>query len=246
MISTEDIQLVEDKAADKGYLVDTPGCRIERVLPFDDRYEETKKFFEKVEPLKCNTGSNALTIFENGVLIFDQHLKETKFKDVAKCSYRSFVWERKNKNGVTWGREIVLSLDEPNAINEDFFLVECKSAHGKVLYRNKYKQIIKKIMESGDPFPERHSGHNKMNVLILGVDSISRNTFLRNAPELDSYIRENLGGIMMEGFNKVGDNTAVNIYSMVTGREFYSDWSTLMFSTWDNLGWIWQKYAKQG
>ena len=236
---------MEDKAADKGYLVDTPGCKIERLLPFDDRYPETKKFFEKVEPLKCDTGSNALTSFENGMLTFDMKLKETKFNNIARCTYKPFIWERKHKNDVKWKEVKTLNLDKPNTITDEFFLVQCKSSDGNVVYRNKYKQIIKKKMENGKDFPERKPSEDKMNVLTIGVDSISRNAFLRNARELDKYIREVLGGIMMKGFNKVGDNTAVNIYSMVTGREMYSDWKSLMFSSWDNLGWIWQKYAEK-
>ena len=57
-----------------------------------------------------------------------------------------------------------------------------------------------------------------LNVLIWGHDSLSRNMFIRKLPKSYKYLMENLGGIVLNGYNIVGDGTSQALIPMLTGK----------------------------
>ena len=58
-----------------------------------------------------------------------------------------------------------------------------------------------------------------MNVLILGIDSLSFNHFKRELPITFKYLNEDLKdqNIVYENFNSVGQSTHPNIVALLTG-----------------------------
>ena len=55
-------------------------------------------------------------------------------------------------------------------------------------------------------------------VVLLGLDSISRASFKRRMPKTRHYLTHTLGGIELTGYNKVDDNTVVNIVPLLSGQ----------------------------
>ena len=55
-----------------------------------------------------------------------------------------------------------------------------------------------------------------------------------------------IGAVMLNGFHKIGDNTAPNVYAVLSGRSIFSDLSTLVFSGLDGMNPIFQQYAREG
>lgn len=56
----------------------------------------------------------------------------------------------------------------------------------------------------------------KLNVLIMGFDSLSRMTFMRKLPK--SYKKlQSLGAIVLEGYNILGDGTPQALIPLLTG-----------------------------
>ena len=45
----------------------------------------------------------------------------------------------------------------------------------------------------------------RINVLMWGHDSLSRNTFIRKLPNTFSYLTEKLDSVILKGYNIVGD-----------------------------------------
>ncbi len=43
-----------------------------------------------------------------------------------------------------------------------------------------------------------------MNVLMFGFDSMSRMTYIRNLPQTYTYLTQELGAVVLEGYNIVG------------------------------------------
>lgn len=58
----------------------------------------------------------------------------------------------------------------------------------------------------------------ELGVAVIGLDSMSRLNFMRQLPLSYRFITENLGGVVLLGFNKVGENTFPNVIPMLTGR----------------------------
>ncbi|KAJ9589461.1 hypothetical protein L9F63_017322 [Diploptera punctata] len=83
----------------------------------------------------------------------------------------------------------------------------------------------------------------KFNVLIVGMDGVSRLNFHRQLPKTVNLLKD-LDAIELLGYNKVADNTFPNLFSLLTGIGV----NNLQFkcSTLDDCPWIWSEYKKHG
>lgn len=57
----------------------------------------------------------------------------------------------------------------------------------------------------------------KLNVLIYGFDSLSRNSFIRKLPKSYEYLTNQLKGNVLQGYNIVGDGTPQALIPLLTG-----------------------------
>lgn len=57
----------------------------------------------------------------------------------------------------------------------------------------------------------------KLNVLIYGFDSLSRNAFIRKLPKSYKYLTNQLSGDVLQGYNIVGDGTPQALIPLLTG-----------------------------
>lgn len=57
----------------------------------------------------------------------------------------------------------------------------------------------------------------KLNVLMFGFDSLSRNTFIRKLPLSYDYLIKELDATVLEGYNIVGDGTPQALIPLLTG-----------------------------
>lgn len=57
-----------------------------------------------------------------------------------------------------------------------------------------------------------------MNVIILGFDSLSRNSFIRKLPKSYAYLTATLGADVLQGYNIVGDGTPQALIPLLTGQ----------------------------
>ena len=88
----------------------------------------------------------------------------------------------------------------------------------------------------------------KMNVLMIGVDSMSRLNFMRQMSRTRSYLLEKFGAFDMSGYNKVADNTFVNLVPILIGR-YVEDlpWNeTLRNLPFDKYDFMWKLYKEYG
>ncbi|XP_015126195.1 uncharacterized protein LOC107047849 [Diachasma alloeum] len=58
----------------------------------------------------------------------------------------------------------------------------------------------------------------KLNVLMFGFDSLSRNTFIRKLPKTYHYLKQNLNTQVLEGYNIIGDGTPQALIPILTGK----------------------------
>lgn len=53
---------------------------------------------------------------------------------------------------------------------------------------------------------------------MFGFDSISRNSFIRKLPNSYAYFTNVLGGIVLKGYNIIGDGTPQALIPILTGK----------------------------
>ena len=87
----------------------------------------------------------------------------------------------------------------------------------------------------------------KINVMLLGIDSISRMNFIRHFVRTNKIVDQH-GFIPLYGYHKVGENTFPNIFQMLTGHKLSSyDQEFLKKSfRFDGVPLIIKEFAKRG
>ncbi|VDI40002.1 Hypothetical predicted protein [Mytilus galloprovincialis] len=87
---------------------------------------------------------------------------------------------------------------------------------------------------------------DRLNILLLMIDSTSRINSLRYLPKTRQYLIETLGAVEMMGYNKLADNTMVNMVPFLTG-DYYENQPCLKSKHGvDNCTFIWQNYSQSG
>jgi hypothetical protein len=103
-----------------------------------------------------------------------------------------------------------------------------------------------------------NNNNNKMNVLILTLDSVSKNQLERSFPLTFKYLKNELeNNIFFDHFNTVGENTFPNMVPFFSGinplnvpelqlrseMDFYKQIDDTFH---DHLPFIWREYEKNG
>ncbi|GLH11841.1 Uncharacterized protein GBIM_16586 [Gryllus bimaculatus] len=102
---------------------------------------------------------------------------------------------------------------------EEFVLSQCYKKGYKIerVYVNMHglvpikPSVAKKRRERKSPDDD-----DKLNVLLVAYDSMSRLNLLRTMPKTVDYLKR-AGYVDLQGYNKVGDNTFPNILALLTG-----------------------------
>jgi hypothetical protein len=112
---------------------------------------------------------------------------------------------------------------------------------------------IKKKEKKEETQQEKRARESRLNVVIWGQDSLSRNTFIRKLPITFKYLQEKLDGIILKGYNIVGDGTPQALIPILTGqtelelpetRKRKEKESTAQFV--NVYPFIWKEYQAQG
>lgn len=225
----------------RGFLVKTPGCRIPDMKAFDPSIQ---KFLQNLTQPSCNVGKVPL-VYSNDTAIYvkNSSLAVYGIEDVEllSCCYTPF-WRRKPKESekdvqIKFHEHCVPFNDSVN-ITQEFIKVEC-SYDGKQLYKDFFAFV---------PKPNRSSSSVQyLNVLVIGLDAVSRLNLHRQLPETVEYL-EKLSAVELLGYNKVGDNTFPNLIPVLTGL----DENELVNTCWpsnthrfDNCPFIWNDFKRK-
>jgi hypothetical protein len=139
---------------------------------------------------------------------------------------------------------------------EEFILVRCfqgdKSGKNKDIYKNTHAVVPVKAdvqFKLNKTSSESSSMEEKrLNVLLLGFDSVSRLNLLRTMPKTVKYLRRS-GWLEMSGYNKVGDNTFPNLVAFLTGLSVdqlrNQCWAS-HDTNFDKCPLIWKEYSELG
>lgn len=234
------------------FLVDTSVCKIPRVDPFD---KSVKHLLKNGSVLKCETKVDIVYVEGNTIYIDWKAINESRFKNnIEYCRY-DVIWrpydERKDHDFMEYRNESKNFTDQID-VSDEFVRVKCYSGINSIEYTNFFsfvhlkKEVEKRCKENFQKFENSRKEH--LSVLMLGVDSISRINMMRYMTETRSYLLNKMSAIELVGYNKVADNTFVNIVPMTAGK--YVDqlpWNeSIRWTSMNEYNFIWDNYSANG
>ncbi len=171
-----------------------------------------KEYFKEAPPLQCAQDENWVYVY-NGTFRISKNAISTH--GAITCDYSPQM--RGHNDFAVVNGPTVYAIADGTPLQSDFFMVRCQAADGKV-YKN---------LHSGIHFrQEFHDRHNifkmppqalGMNVLMFGIDSVSRMTWMRNLPKSHKHFTEKMKGMVLNGYNIVGDGTPQALLPILTG-----------------------------
>ncbi|XP_054719177.1 uncharacterized protein LOC129228522 [Uloborus diversus] len=237
------IELIESN-----YVLLTEGCKVPKYDPFDQTVIEY--YSENSGDIPCK-GKKYLDIVDNKVILLsDEFEKDFRNESIA-CVYRPILRNPKNStsradNKVEYGDGGELKIGE--LLPSEFVNVVCK-VHDKVVYEDflaatPLKADVEKRCE--EKWLKQNIS-NKLNIIVIGIDSISELNFERHFKLTAEYLRKNLSTFEFHGYMKVADNTFPNLTPMLTGHfieHYYT--SSNKDRYFDDLDFIWKNFSSLG
>ncbi|KAK3922998.1 Arylsulfatase [Frankliniella fusca] len=172
---------------------------------------EMMKFIKDVEKFHCDSEKNWVEVNGSTAFITDE---AKALHGELECTFTDIH----RNNEYTTGDGLTTSTHhEYNLEASDFVKVYCKSESG-----NYWNSILAGIRHSEeivdrigwDQVPADGLG---LSVIMWGMDSISRNNFIRKLPRTHKFLTETLGALVLEGYNIVGDGTPQALIPILTG-----------------------------
>ncbi|XP_060062595.1 uncharacterized protein LOC132543145 [Ylistrum balloti] len=187
-------------------------CVLPEIDPFD---KEVMKLDQHPRPPSCSDSMPLLFIDMEGYIQFN-HTSLTLYKlsksDVD-CAY--IPVERTGGDD-----DIILKpkiqFNEPEYIEWDFVVANCLDKKGKLIYEAVLTSVDSKTVLERKQIKTAFA--DQYNVLLFGIDSLSRTGALRKIPKTMNYLQDDLGGITFKGYTKVGANTFPNVVPLLTGK----------------------------
>ncbi|KAI4464458.1 hypothetical protein MML48_3g00001665 [Holotrichia oblita] len=173
---------------------------------------EIMEFLHDVPPINCKSGTDWVQCKGSECSIKEQI--ETQ-KGKIKCSFTNIIRtdDFQVADADTVNTDSYYKLEESDVVN-----VSCVASDSTT-----WKSILTGIRLNKEIWDR--SGWQyvpqdglKLNVLMFGFDSISRNTFIRKLPKSYDYLVNHLGGLVLKGYNIVGDGTPQALTPILTGK----------------------------
>ncbi|GFR23438.1 uncharacterized protein TNCT_305481 [Trichonephila clavata] len=220
-------------------------CVLPRLHPF---HPSIWNYFSPPKDIVCKTRRPDLTYISNdGILQFNltvvQRIGYTVGKNLH-CFWSKVLRAGPNEEDddeVVYGKEFPLPQNGSSLpFDHEVFQVNCKSFAGIPVY-DKLHIRIRNVSRS-----EKKSPKNPVNVLIFGLDSMSRLGFMRLLPRTYQYLTDSLHMTVFRGMNKVGDNTYPNLVALLTGKKAYGGGLPDESEGFDDWPLIWKNYSNAG
>ncbi|XP_054724869.1 uncharacterized protein LOC129235195 isoform X2 [Uloborus diversus] len=163
--------------------------------------------------LDCKRGINWVEIHNQSIVINKDAVRQHGF---IHCKVTYF--HRRDEFAVETGQTVLLASDEGQIpLKGDFFHVNCEAKNKK-----KWKNLMCGVVRNQTAVARAKSlkpldGAMKLNVLMFGLDSMSRLHWMRKLPKTTKYLVENLKASVLKGYNIVGDGTPQALIPILTG-----------------------------
>ncbi|XP_015914088.2 uncharacterized protein [Parasteatoda tepidariorum] len=232
----------------KALIIDTSGCKIPKLDPWDS---SVMRLIEPYTSLICSDKPLFMKPEPNGIVHLNATVLETYYNatlDDIQCWYQAIVrkYEKpgyiRENNYVTTSVSL-MTFDKP--MDYEYIAVKCFFSNNSTF--EQYMPLVK-IKDKVEDERSKIKPPTPLNVILLGIDSVSKLNFLRHFNKTKSFLEENMKAFEMKGYTKVGDNTFPNLVPLLTGNFVDYYWNESMRHTFffDNISLIWKDYARNG
>ncbi|KAI5632602.1 hypothetical protein NE865_14705 [Phthorimaea operculella] len=239
------------------FTIDTQGCTIPALKPFD---EHIKKFVNVPEVDPCR--NNNFTLLESNdthIWLQKEYLRYLGVDDDnVTCCYKPFYRPVYVENIYSEWVDSRIKYEQCTyfenniEVAHEFVRVACEyelPTHEVGTYEQFFifarVKPFKKRALIEEPKPQSQPSYN---VLIMGIDAISRLNFHRTMVKTEAYLKKK-GAVELMGYNKVGDNTFPNLTPLLLGvRESELPKTCWPHSkaTFDNCPFVWEWFKDVG
>ncbi|CAM1322057.1 Uncharacterised protein g7976 [Pycnogonum litorale] len=235
----EDSEKDPQQFGSRRLLLDTENCQIPDFDPFDP---SVQPYFYRPNELVCD-GYPLLT-YTIGEVIHVNHDEmdklKTTYSKVWCCinGYHSKPGAGSDKQ--IWRDSNCMNITFPQILAEEYSEVRCSSENGTIVYLN-YHAIFKSEKNSSETSKDDDLHYN---VLVLGLDSVSRLNFHRHMNKTKEVLIGQLKAIELKVYNMLGQSTIPNLIPMLTGSTFEEIKSTCSKTKqpFDNCTFVWSEF----
>ena len=237
-------------SAKRRLLVDTPACSIPDIDPYDD---SVRRFIVTSLPITCSA-TPPMTYTDGEVLRFNHTAIRLYYTDeLDYCEYQAIYKTNASSDNLYEYSRNLQTFAEDIAISTEFIRVACYGKAGDMMYANFHAFIIEKeeveihCEDAFYAFTKQHKPTEQLSVILLGVDSVSRLNFIRHMRRTRSFLLERMRAVELRGFNKLADNTYVNLVPMLAGK-FIDElpWQENSSLPFDRYSFIWKNFSAAG
>lgn len=229
----------QEETWDQAFYVNTRGCRMPSFPVMDESIE---RYFGKAKPIVCKavlTISNDTHVWiahNRSQLLADFGISEP---DTIFCDVDALRRVSDTTNEVDTSQRQSFRYGESVAVETEFVQVHC-TFNVNTTVTNYHYFIAPKF-----GFGNRSERSNRISVMIIGIDSVSRLNFHRSMNQTASVLAQ-MNAFELFGYNKIGDNTFPNLMAILTGLEIEELTSTCLTSNFDGCNFIWDLYKERG
>lgn len=129
---------------------------------------------------------------------------------------------------------------------EEFIWIECKRpGNGRLYEQPLFLPVVKSVRSSIRP---NNRGRKPLNVLLLGLDAVSRMNAHRQLPKTIEFLKSKSTFVELFGFNKIEDNSNPNQVPILTGIPFAAPGlRSRVDDYYDNVTrYIWEDFEDRG
>ncbi|XP_046660865.1 uncharacterized protein LOC124354454 isoform X1 [Homalodisca vitripennis] len=210
-------------------------CQFPILHPFDESILPHVKI---AKPIRCFARNKILTMIdEEGYLKYNKSGLVEGGYDIdspPSCYFQEIFRAPKSDFDVIYSNPTLMKGCDQ--LQSDFVFVECYNFAGISIYQNFHASVQR------NQSVRKFKNDVELSVAVIGLDSMSRLNFMRQLPLSYRYITDVMEGVVLLGFNKVGENTFPNLVPMLTGRA--SAWGA--YYHYENWPFVWKQFADEG
>ena len=199
------------------------------------------QYLRKLQPIKCRNEPDWVFTAHGRIFISQDAVN---IHGVITCLIKPVFMEN-DDFAPAKGKEV--PIENGSLLQHDAFIAKCKANDGKT-YESIHNSIARVDISKQKLIKAKDS--KGLNVVIWGTDSMSSLAFQRMLPMSHEYFTKTLGGILLEGYNIIGDGTAQAWIPILTGKTQFEQPDTQKGGAGshfcDIYPLIWKEYERQG
>ena len=241
------------------YIVNTPACRIPWIDPY---HPSIKDILNDVPNIDCHKWNRTTYTYQIGQTIFINWTKveDSEYKDTfTHCKYYSIIRPpnpESNDDFKILKKQGKRFVNNATVTDIEFVKVTCFDDLLVPIHWNYFmfpithKSVLERCQRNKMKREKRKEIKETLNVLLVGIDSMSKQNAIRFLPKTRKYLIETLGAVEMNGYAKVLENTLVNVVPILTGKfveELVGEpYDERIYDPMENYRYIWNDFADEG